>query len=817
MNPQKEFWNSSWKKKLLVSASLSLMFCSQLFSQVTVSGTVRDRDFGNPMAGAHISVENTFISTASADDGRYRIRVLKPGNRTLKISYMGYQPIERVCRLVHDTVIDFVMETSAILGEEVNIIATRAQDKTPTTYSMLNSIDIGKNNLGQDLPFIIENTPSVVVTSDAGTGIGYTGINIRGSDLTRINVTLNGIPLNDAESQGVWFVDLPDLASSAGSIQVQRGVGTSTNGAGAFGASINVQTAPFHQEAYGELNSSAGSFNTFKNTFRFGTGLMGNKFAFDGRISRITSDGYIDRAFSKLTSFSLSGGYYGKKTTLKFNILSGYEKTYQAWNGVPKDSLATHRTYNSMGGYIDKNGNLVYYDNQTDNYTQTHYQLLFSQQLSNSLNFNAALHYTKGSGYYESYDTAQYLSSYGLKDVIIGPDTIRQTNLINRKWIDNDFYGITYSANYHKGDKLKITIGGAWNSYFGRHYGKVIWAEYASNGDNGRNWYYGTGTKKDFNIYGKATYKVFNRFNLFADLQYRNIYYKMDGTLENLRTLDQVHTFNFFNPKAGIYYTISDKQDIYLSFAVGNREPNRNNYEVSETGNIPAHETVNDWELGYELKLLNFRAGLNLYYMNYLNQLVLTGKINSVGEAIMTNVPHSYRTGVEITAGAHLFKWLRWDLNSTLSVNRIKDFTEYIDSYDASWNFVGQKSNFLGKTDLSFSPGFILQNNLTFIPVKNLFLTLTSRYIGKQFVDNSSNNDRVLNPYLVNNVSAGYTIRTKWIREIEFSLAVNNIFSNKYETNAWVYPYYLDGKLYESNGYFPQALINFLFGVSLKI
>jgi len=816
MLQEKELRNFSWRK-LLFSAALFFAFCSQGYTQVTVSGAVRDRDSGKPMVGAHITIENTFISVASANNGKYRIRVQKPGNWTLKLTFMGYQPIVRICRLVHDTIIDFTMETSAILGEEVNIIATRAQEKTPTTYSMLDRVDIEKNNLGQDLPFIIENTPSVVVTSDAGTGIGYTGINIRGSDLTRINVTLNGIPLNDAESQGVWFVDLPDLASSAGSIQVQRGVGTSTNGAGAFGASINVQTTPFRQDPYGELNSSAGSFNTFKNTFRFGTGLMDNKFAFDGRISRITSDGYIDRAFSKLTSFSISGGYYGRKTTLKFNVLSGYEKTYQAWEGVPKDSLGTNRTYNPAGEYTDKNGNLAYYKNQTDNYTQTHYQLLFSQEINHDFNINAALHYTKGSGYYENYSPGQYLSAYNLNDVIIGTDTIKQTDLINQKWLDNDFYGITFSGNYHRGDRLKITLGGAWNTYYGKHYGKVIWAEYASNGDNDRNWYYGTGTKKDFNVYVKATYTVFRHFNLFADLQYRNIYYKMDGTLEDLRTLDQVHEFNFFNPKAGIYYTISDKQDVYLSFAIGNREPNRNNYEVSEPGNIPTYETVNDWELGYDLKLLNFRAGINLYYMNYLNQLVLTGKINSVGEAIMTNVPHSYRTGIEITAGANVFKWLKWDITSTLSVNRIKDFTEYTDVYDASWNLVGQQSLFLGKTDLSFSPGFILQNNLIFILVKNLALTLTSRYIGRQFIDNSSNKDRVLNPYFVSNVSAGYTIKTKWIREIGFNLAINNIFSNKYETNAWVYPYYMEGKLYESNGYFPQALINLLFGITLKI
>ncbi|MCX6243151.1 MAG: TonB-dependent receptor [Bacteroidetes bacterium] len=791
--------------------------CFYGFSQVVVSGTIRDLDSGKPMPGANISVDNTFSTTASDKDGKFSLRILKPGTWTLKLSFMGYQAITQNFHLTHDTVIDFSMQHGIILGEEVNIIATRAQEKTPTTYSTLNRAEIEKVNMGQDLPFIIENTPSVVVTSDAGTGIGYTGINIRGSDLTRINVTLNGIPLNDAESQGVWFVDLPDLASSTGTIQVQRGVGTSTNGAGAFGATINIQSTFLNHSPYAELSSSAGSFNTFKNTFRFGTGLIKDRFAFEGRISRITSDGYIDRAFSKLTSFALSGGYYGKKTTVRLNILSGTEKTYQAWEGVPKDSLATNRTYNPAGEYMDKNGNLAYYDNQTDNYVQTHYQLLFSQEINAELNVNAALHYTRGSGYYESYAPSQSFSSYNLENVIIGKDTITTTDLINQKWIGNDFYGFTFSGNYHHKENLKITVGGAYNIYAGNHYGKVIWAEFASNGNNSRNWYSSTGDKKDFNFFTKASYRVLKGFSLFADLQYRYVDYAINGTLEDLRSLDQTHIFNFFNPKAGIYYDISDKQDLYLSFAIGNREPNRNNYEVSEPGNIPANETVKDWELGYDLKLANFRAGANLYYMNYTDQLVLTGKINSVGEAIMTNVPHSYRTGIEITAGANIFKWLKWDIASTFSMNRIKDFTEYSDTYDSAWNFTGQVSNYLGKTDLSFSPGMLFQNNFTFIPLKDLYLTLNSRYVGKQFIDNTSNNDRSLSSYFLNNVSAGYTIRTKWIREIRFNLLISNIFSVKYETNAWIYPYYQGGRYYESNGYFPQALINVLLGITLKI
>lgn len=794
-----------------------LAFINCGIAQFTLSGVVRDKDSRKPLTGANITIENTFISTTSDDKGYYSIHDLKRGEFQIKLSFMGFRTIKTDFRVKKDTIVDFNMETTAILGEEVNIIATRAQKKTPTTYSYVSLPEIREVNLGQDLPFIIDNTPSVVVTSDAGTGVGYTGINIRGTDLTRINVTINGIPLNDAESQGVWFVDLPDLASSSDNIQIQRGVGTSTNGAGAFGATINIQTTPLNQEAYGELNSSAGSFNTFKNTFRFGTGLMNNKFSFDGRISRITSDGYIDRAFSKLTSYYLSGGYFGKKTTLKFNLLSGYEKTYQAWEYVPKDSLATNRTYNPSGEYIDKNGSIAYYDNQTDNYTQTHYQLIFSHEITREFNVNAAIHYTKGYGYYENYEQNQSFADYNLNNVILGNDTITHTNLINQKWLDNDFYGFTFSANYNPENKVKLTLGGAFNDYFGKHYGKVIWAEYSSNGDNERNWYYSTGSKRDFNVFAKLNWQVLNKLNLFADFQYRNIYYNIEGTLEDLRNLNQVHTFNFFNPKAGVYYDINDHQNIYFSFAVGHREPNRNNYEVAEEDRMPVNETMYDFELGYNFRLPDFTVGANIYYMNYINQLVLTGMINSVGEAIMTNVPHSFRRGIEITAGAKIFRWVNWNFNTTLSENKIMDFTQYIDTYDSAYNFTGQTSRYQGKTDLSFSPAIILKNKFTFKVYKSLHLNLSSQYIGKQFIDNTSNGGRILNPYFVNNIAISYNFATKPFKEIGFSLLINNIFSEKYETNAWVYPYIFAGTETESNGYSPQALVNFLLGITIKI
>jgi iron complex outermembrane recepter protein len=819
----KEKWQDRLNRKLtrchvlVIAGFWFLVATSSSYAQFTISGTVSDNTTGTPLAGANIPVENTYLSAITDKSGKFTFKNLKPGVYNLKVLYMGYETLSREISLSHDTVIHFPMKSKAILGEEVNIIATRAQSKTPTTFSTLSLKQIEAVNTGQDMPYILQSTPSVVVTSDAGTGIGYTGINIRGTDLTRINVTLNGIPVNDAESQGVWFVDLPDLASSTENIQVQRGVGTSTNGAGAFGATINIQTLKSLPDPYAELDLSGGSYGTLKSTIRFGSGLMKEGFSIDGRASYITSDGYIDRAFARLYSFYLSAGYFRKSTTLKFNILNGNEKTYQAWEGVPKDSLATNRRYNPSGEYTDRNGNLAYYDNQTDNYRQTHYQLIFSQEVGKKLNVNAALFYTKGNGYYENYEQDQSFASYGLQDVIIGNDTISGTDLINRKYLDNNFYGATFSANCHSLDPLKITLGGAWNYYDGQHYGRIIWAEYASNGSIERNWYDSPGRKTDLNFYAKISYRLLKKLTLFADLQYRHVYYTINGTLDDLRPVDQLNIFNFFNPKAGIYFDINDKQDIYFSFATGNREPNRNNYEVADRYNMPAPERLYDYELGYDLKFKNFMAGVNLYYMNYHDQLVLTGMINNVGEAIMTNVPVSYRAGIEISASARLFKWMKWNINGTLSSNKVRNFTEYVDNYDSSWNFTGQDTTFLGTTNLSFSPSILFTNTFAFTPFKNFTISLISRYVGKQYIDNTSSNDRSLQPWLVNNIAIGYSLRTKIFREVGFNLMANNIFSSKYESNGWVYRYYYGGVASESNGYFPQALINFLVGVTIRI
>ena len=795
-----------------------VFYATPAWSQITVTGTVTDKITGTPLPGAHVSNEKSSVSAICDNDGRFMLTGIRPGKLTIRASFMGYKTFQAALPVARDTAISIVLDGSAILGNEVNIIATRAQDKYPAAYTSISNRTIKETNLGKDIPTLIQGSPSTVVTSDAGNGVGYSTFSIRGSDLTRINVTVNSIPLNDAESQGVWFVDLPDMASSTENIQIQRGVGTSTNGAGAFGASINLMTSDLHQDPYGELDISGGSFNTLKSTLRFGTGLLASKFSVDGRLSYIRSDGYIDRAASNLKSYYFSGGYYGKNTTIRLITFSGFERTYQAWEGVPKDSLATNRTYNPSGEYVDNNGSIAYYKNQTDNYQQDHYQLHFSQLLSKNWNFSASLHYTKGKGYYENYQQDASFADYGLQNVVIGDSTLTSTDLVNRKMMDNDFYGITFSSNYTIPEKLKVTLGGAWNRYDGRHSGKITWAEYASNGDNERNWYYNTGLKTDFNVFVKASCRVMKKLNLFADLQYRHVSYTMKGELDNLKNIDQQHFFDFFNPKGGLFFEPDKNNDLYFSFGVANREPSRNNYKDADPGKEPTNETLFDYELGYTFRHTGMTLGANVYFMDYRNQLVLTGEINNVGEAVMVNVPHSYREGIEITALFELFqKKLTWSLNATLSRNRINDFVQYVDLYDAGWNYLGQRSKSLGTTDLSFSPDIIAGSVITYKPIQHLSFSLNSKYVGKQFIDNTSDEGRSLNGYFVNGVGAIFTLKTKIFEEISFNLAVNNLFSAKYETSAWVYPYYLDGVYNEYNGYFPQARINFLVGISVKI
>jgi iron complex outermembrane receptor protein len=784
------------------------------FGQHSINGKVTDGETGETLAGAHIILENTFESTVSSSSGQFRISGLKTGSYRISVSFVSYETYASGIQLNRDTTLDIRLKPSAIMGSEVIVTATRAAANSPTTYSTVASKEIEKINLGQDMPFLLEASPSVVSTSDAGNGVGYSNLRIRGTDLTRINVTINGIPLNDPESHGVWWVDLPDFASSAESIQIQRGVGTSTNGAAAFGASINIRTDDPEASPYGEVSASAGSFDTYKLTFKAGTGLIKNKWSFDGRFSRIYSDGYIDRASSDLFSYDISGGYFGKKSIVRLMVLSGTEKTYQAWDGVPGYLLESDRTYNGLGAYYDVNGDLQYYKDQTDNYRQTHYHLNWLQKLDKNWNLSTALHFTRGIGYYEEYEMDQEFSDYGLTDVIIGKDTITSTDLVRRRWLDNRFYGFTFGLNFDNKNRLQATIGGAINYYDGNHYGEVIWSRTAIQFDKDYRWYENRGDKSDANLYGRMNYQATEKLNLYGDLQFRYIKYGIDGIESNLRDISQDHIYSFFNPKFGAYFNIDDHSQAYLSLAVGNREPNRDALvDASPTRPYPTSERLYDAEAGYKFQNRVVSAGVDLYYMYYLDQLVLTGRINDVGDPVMENVDRSYRAGLELLLGIRILKNLRWDFNGTMSSNKIPNFTEYVDNWD---EWPTQIVNKLGITDIAFSPSLVASSILSWEPLKRLDISLLSKYVGKQYIDNTSSEDRKLDPYLINDLLISYSLKVKGLKQFGLSLKINNITNTEYESNAWVYRYYSEGVYSVYDGYFPQAGINFLAGIDLK-
>ena len=796
------------------------------FAQFSLKGTVRS-DTGGQLAGASISISNSLSGTKTNKNGEFQFANMKAGNYQLTISYLGYEKQTKDVKLTGNLVLDVVMQIRVIMAEEVLISASRIKEKTPVAYTTIEKPEIKENNFGQDIPYLLSLTPSFVATSDAGTGVGYTYFRIRGTDMNRINVTLNGIPMNDAESHGTWWVDIPDLASSTDNIQVQRGVGTSTNGAAAFGATINLQTTTINKDAFAEYSSSAGSFGTVINTVGVSSGLLKEKFTFDARLSKISSDGFIDRASSDLKSFFVSGGYFTENTILKANIFSGLENTYQAWNGVPSvrlnndlagmqryadDGLYTQKQVDEMISSNSRTYNLYTYPNQIDHYQQDHYQLLFSHQFSQAISLNASLFYTKGQGYYEEYKEDQKLADYLVTPPVINGETITNSDLIRRKWLANDFYGLTFSAS-RKPDANELTIGGGYNVYSGNNFGNVIWMRTAGISEINHEWYLGTGLKKDFNLYAKYNYKLTEKLNLFADLQFRKIDYSIDGDDDDLRNLTQVHHFNFFNPKVGIYYQINEKQNLYANFARANREPNRDNYvDADPNGKQPTYETLNDFELGYKFNSKRLILGLNAYYMMYNNQLVLTGEINDVGAPVMTNVDQSYRAGLELMAGMMLSEKLKWDVNVTLSQNKIKNFTEYVDDWDNG----GQVENKIGTTNLAFSPNLMANSQVKWLVTKGLDISLQSFSVSKQYIDNSSSNDRKLNSYLLNNLKFSWHVQQKIARELNLTLMVNNFLNAKYESNAWVYSYILGGQRQAMDGYFPQAGINFMAGLDIK-
>ncbi len=766
-------------------------------AQLSITGTITDES-GTPLIGANVRISNSLIGVSSGDEGRFSITGLKPGTCELTFSYMGYEFQVVQVNLSSSANLTIRLLPASILAEEVTVRATRAGKNAPVAWSAITKEDIRNASQIQDIPYLLAATPSVTVTSDAGLGVGYSGIRIRGTDPTRINVTLNGVPFNDSESHEVYWVDIPDIMASTDNIQVQRGVGTSTQGAASFGANINLQTTSVNNLPNASLSLSGGSFNTSRASVSAGTGLINGHWNVDTRFSRIHTDGFIDRAFADLNSMSVSGGYFSKSNIVKASLLSGYERTYQAWGGVPSELLGTQRTFNPYT-----------YKDEVDDYKQQHAQLQWTSRLRSDLHLNVSLYYTKGAGYYEQFREGENLADYLMQPVVIGMDTLNETDLVRRKWLDNQFYGAVYSVN-HQGNRLDLTYGGGISNYSGDHFGRVIWSRLASSAAPDHQYYFSNGEKLDVNQFLKAGMALTDHIDLFADLQYRLIRYSIEGNDDDLRDISQSHLFNFFNPKAGINFRINKVSRAFISYGIANREPKRSNFTDARPGEIIRPEQLRDLEAGFESGSGPLSGSVNLYWMDYTDQLVLTGRINDVGAPVMINIPESFRTGIELCGTWQPLKRIRVETNLTVSANKIKEFTEYVDDWDSG----EQKEFYLGTTDIAFSPSLISASRLTWLVFKDLRFSLDSRFVGRQFTDNTSSAERMLDPYWVNNLMISWSLHPKGFKELSLFLQVNNLLNEQYETNAWVYSYFYEGTRGKMDGYFPQAGIHFFTGLT---
>jgi iron complex outermembrane receptor protein len=786
-------------------------------SQLSVEGRVVSDAEGEPLSRVHVQMLNTFRTAVTDAKGHFRMQNLPPGDYVLQLSHIGYGTLRKEVNLKKDVVLNLSLHREAVMAEEFVVQASRMDNTRAGAYAQLDKSDIADRNHGQDLPYLLSLTPSVVVTSDAGAGIGYTGLRIRGTDITRINVTLNGMPVNDPESQAVFWVNMPDLGSSLESIQVQRGVGTAANGAAAFGASINMSTLSFQPEAYAQLQSGAGSFNTFRNTLSFGTGLMQGGIAIDGRLSRITSDGYIDRAYSDLSSLYLSGGYFGKTTVVRLNLLHGQEKTYQAWDGVPSHILDTNRTFNGIGRYTLDDGSEMFYKNETDNYRQDRFQAMVSHEFTPQLRGNVSAYWIMGEGYYEQYKDSEKFTKYGLSPWTLGDSTLTRTDLIRQKWLDNDHYGISWSLNFDR-RRMGLVVGGGWSEYLGDHFGEIIWAEHMPAGYANYQWYFNQGKKQEANIFGKISQQVTTRLNWNAELQYRYVKYGIIGTHDDLRDLSQSHRYSFLNPRTGLQYNWNDRHMAFALVAVTHREPTRSDIRDADPNRIPERERLTDLSAGYRYGGKMGKLEINGFHMVYQDQLILTGEINDVGASIFTNVPESYRSGMELSLATR--PTAHWELMASLSLsrNRIRNFTAYVDNWDDGT----QVEVPLGNTHLAFSPEMVASARVKYKVVKGFSIELLPTYVGKQFIDNTSSATRSLDAFLVNNLRFSYSTKPLFFNKIEINLLINNILNAEYETNAWVYRYFYtgdNGQRLEGvyDGYFPQAGRNFMLNLNIGI
>jgi iron complex outermembrane recepter protein len=808
------------------------------FTQLHLKGLVQNQQ-GEALAFANVVISRDAANpeligtTVSAADGSFRFENLKAGTYQLAVSYVGFLSFSERITLKENAKRTIRLHEAVFSTEDVLVFASVATQSMPVTQTTLTKEDLEKDHMVQDIPFLLSMTPGLVENSETGIGIGYTGMRIRGTDPTRINVMINGIPLNDAESQVVYWVDLPDLSTSVDKIQIQRGVGTSSNGAAAFGASINLQTTTLNKEAYASVSSMAGSYQTLKNSISVGTGLLNSNLSFDARYSKIDAGSYIQHGFSDLESFYLAANYHGKKSLLRATIMHGTERTGITWWGVPGEMLDSVPNYNPAGVYYDRDGNEKYYDNQTDNYVQTHYQLHYSNELKSGLTWTNALHYTRGGGYYEQFmdDANPYHSTdfadYGLPTFYLSSGhTIEKSDLIQQKWVENDFYGFSSNLNYQI-NKFNLIGGISMNQYLGDHFGKIKWLELNMGIPGNYEWYRNNSIKTEASAFARLTWSIKPNLHLFGDVQYRAISYTMEGPDDDLKALDQRHIFRFLNPKLGAKYYLNDRSTFYASYAIANREPARADFKeaIGDIEATPKSERLVDFEAGFEQKWKKAQLGINFYHMNYENQLVPTGEKSNVGYDIMTNVPESYRMGIELSGGVEFKKHLIWEGNLSLSKNKIRDYIEYAAYYDSNWDeyYLAVER---GETNLSYSPEVLGNSRLTYSPSTDWQFTFTSKYVGDQYFDNTSSEDRKLEAYFVHHVGINYSWKPKFMEQIDFMLQIKNLFNQSYISNAYGGNWYENAQ-FDGNSllsadertwayYFPQAGIQIYGGITLR-
>ncbi len=820
-------------KTRIVTSLFFLCACQVALSQQRIHGVIEDRT-GAFIQAAQVSVLNTNILVNSDAKGRFEITQLaiSDSSYTIIVEKPGFLQQAMTISAKSTLEVKVLLFSSMKTLEDVQVNTTRLTDFNTSQILIRKINPLERKNFGQDIPVLLEATPSLVTTSDAGAGVGYTGIRIRGVDATRINVTINGIPVNDPESHAVYWVNMPDLASSIENIQIQRGVGSSTNGAASFGASLNIKTQDISEKPFGSIDQSFGSFGTHKTTVKAGTGILNKHFSLETRMSSIQSDGYLDRASSDLKSYFLSAAYIGKKSILKAIVFSGKEITYQAWYGTPESRVKGDTA--AMNAYADRNGlsstdrenllnagrtyNFYTYKNEVDNYQQDNYQLHFTHTFNDKLILNLAGHYTYGRGYYEQYRKGENLADYGLNSVIIGSDTIQQTDLIRRLWLDNDFVGAVYGITYKPTAHLDFVLGGSANTYFGGHYGELVWAEYASNSEIYQRHYSNDSRKSEVSSYVKAVYKR-ERFDVYTDLQFRHVDYAFIGKeLVNGTPVDvtQAVQFNFFNPKVGGSFKINSNQMLFLNGGISHREPVRADFVASTVENRPSFETLQDVEFGHQISTSKLNLTTNVYFMNYHNQLLLTGEINDVGAYIHSNVAKSYRLGVEVYGSYRFDKKLKLTGGITLSQNKIAQFNEYLDTYLDTVPYYTQQVITHTNTNMSFSPNITGNIGLDWMPIDNLNIAWMTKLVGRQFLDNTGNVNRSIDPFNFSNIQFNYSIFNKFCKEIQFGLMINNVFNQMYSNNGYTFSYAYGGQTTTENFYYPQAGRNFIARVLLK-